>query len=138
MDKTNSKTSSMCKTKIKKQNGVGKAKRPRDHSWKLNNQFTGTPERESRSREMTNNTLKFPMPKDISLQAKIVQLMPSIREKAKKGLLKKKLGLGNSGRGNHALRLQPAKLSTTYGMHLFCLRQVKIQKAYLLQNLLVT
>ena len=40
--------------------------------------------RRRQSREMIKNTpeVKFPVPKDASLQPKIVQLMPSIRKKA--------------------------------------------------------
>lgn len=74
----------MCKTKrLKSKTMREKLRDPEAHSWKFGIQFTGAQERESR-REMIKHPTeaKSPVPRDLSLQTKIVQLKPKKSKKA--------------------------------------------------------
>lgn len=89
----------MCRAKtLKSRTRREELRDQEDHSWKFNIQFTGVPERESRSREMIKHTIEAisPGPKDASLQPKIVQIKP---KKSKK----KKTTTTKTARSSHTL-----------------------------------
>lgn len=69
----------MCKTKrLKSRTMREKLRDPEAHSWEFGIQFTVAQEKESRSREMIKHPIeaKSSVPRDLSLQPKIVQLKP--------------------------------------------------------------